>query len=274
MLIQYSNLLQTQYSSMFSNPENPQINDTTSRIPKAETSFDSFYFDENDVIEAINEIDPIAGTSDNGIPGCIIKSCKNSLSKAITLLWKDSFNSSIISQRFKDQTIAPSHKKDSKSCPANYRPISLTSHVIKIFERVMWTKLVHYLESNKLLTGKQHGFQKGRSCLTQLLKHYDTILNNYANNKETDIIYLDFAKAFDFKVDHQLLLKKIRHFGLSGKVYEWIKAFFSQRTQTVVVDGHKSLPAIVKSGVPQGTVLGPILFLMYIKDLENYTDES
>ena len=122
----------------------------------------------------------------------------------------------------------------------------------------MRKRLVQYLEDNNLITNKQHGFRKGRSCLTQLLKHYDSILNNYMKNSETDIIYLDFAKAFD-KVDHKLLLKKVRPFGIEGKIYEWIKAFLSDRTHTVVVDGHKSRPTIVISGVPQGTVLGPIL---------------
>ena len=153
------------------------------------------------------------------------------------------------------------YKKDSNLDPANYRPISLTSHVIKIFERVIRKNLVQYLEDNNLLSNKQHGFRKGRSCLTQLLKHFDKILNNYLNNSETDVIYLDYAKAFD-NVDHQILLKKLHHYSIGGKVYEWIKQFLLERTQTVVVDGFHSFIALVISGVPQGTILGPILFLI------------
>ena len=137
----------------------------------------------------------------------------------------------------------------------------------------MRKNLVKYLESNKLLSNKQHGFHKGRNCLTQLLKHYDTILNNYLNDTETDVIYLDCAKAFD-KVDHKLLLKKLRYYGIGGKTYTWIEEFLLNRMQTVAVDGHRSLPALVTSGVPQGTVLGPILFLIYSNDLEAAVKDS
>ena len=118
----------------------------------------------------------------------MIKACKESLSEAFTLLWKYSYNNSSIPQCFKNQFIAPIYKKDSKLDPANYRPVSLTSHVIIIFERVMRKHLVRYLEDNNLLSNKQHGFRKGSSCLTQLLKHYDKILNNYLNSAETDAI--------------------------------------------------------------------------------------
>ena len=187
-------LLKEQFSSVFSNPENTELKDTTNTLPSNRLT---------------------SSTSDNDIPAKVIKACKQSLSKAFTLLWKDSYKNSSIPQCFKNQIIAPIYKKYSKLDPANYRSISLTSHVIKIFERVMHKNL----EDNNLLSNKQHGFHKGRSFLTQLLKHYDKILNNYLNNAETDVIYLDYAKAFE-KVDHQVLLKKLHHNGIGGKVYD------------------------------------------------------
>ena len=113
-------------------------------------------------------------------------------------------------------------QKESHALPANYRPVSLTSHIIKIFERLLRKRLVSYLEANELLCNNQHGFRSGRSCLTQLLHHFDDILENLMNNADLDSIYLDYAKAFD-KVDHALLIKKLERYGINPKVVNWIK---------------------------------------------------
>ena len=131
----------------------------------------------------------------------------------------------------------------------------------------MRNKIVDFFLQHDLLNNSQHGFTIGRSCLSQLLAHYDDILNLVESGYNVDTVYLDFAKAFD-KVDHLILLKKLSLLGVRGKVLKWLESFLMSRTQRVMVNGILSDPAPVQSGVPQGSVLGPLLFLVLISDID------
>ena len=160
------------------------------------------------------------------------------------------------------------HKGGSRGLPANYRPVALTSHIVKMFERVMRKSLVAHLEANNLLPDGQHGFRGKRSCLTQLLSYWDNILDQMEEGKGVDAVYTDFAKAFD-KCETGVLLHKLKDCGIRGKVGHWLAAFLdpSVRMQAVGVDGRLSDLTSVISGVPQGTVLGPCLFLIHFMDI-------
>ena len=146
--------------------------------------------------------------------------------------------------------------------------MALTNHLTKIFERVMRTAIVDHLEINDLMNKTQHGFRKGHSTITQILTYYDSILTILEDGHNIDSVYLDFSKAFD-KVDHTLLLKKVESLGISGKILKWIKEFLTNRQQQVRVEDVLSAKEWVKSGVPQGSVIGPLLFLIMMLDINN-----
>jgi len=164
--------------------------------------------------------------------------------------------------------VCPIHKGGSKADPAHYRPVALTSHLIKVFERIVRLALVKLLEETCQLPENQHGFREHRSTLTQLLTHWDQVIDLMEQGMTVDVIYTDFAKAFD-KCESNVLLHTLRKCGVKGSFGEWIAAFLdsSSRIQYVGVDGSLSAPQNVISGVPQGTVLGPVLFLVHIMNL-------
>ena len=267
-----ADILQCQYTSVFSDPNSQNKKDPNISCFLTST-LEDFEFNEEDIIKAINEIDVNSACGENDIPAILLKQCKHELSQPLLLIWRDSLDHGYVPTPYKNQIITPVHKKSSKAEAENYRPISLTSHIIKIFERIVRKHIVSHLVKNTIICPNQHGFQTGKSCLTQLLPHIQNILQNLQNDMDTDVIYLDYAKAFD-KVDHQILLQKLFQYGIRGKLLSWLTSYLSDRSQSVVVNGHHSKPEPVKSGVPQGTVLGPVLFIIYLNDLESCIKHS
>ena len=183
------------------------------------------------------------------------------------MILRKSIDEGVVPDVFKLAYIAPVYKGGSKLNPANFRPVSLTSHVMKVFERVLKVELVRHLETNDLLKKNQHGFIAGRSTQTQLLQHYTDVFEAISEGVRLDTVYLDFAKAFD-KVNHDILLRKITNHGIKGKIGMWIKNFLFNRKYRVLANGMMSDEQEVISGVPQGTVLASIFFIIMISDID------
>ena len=195
----------------------------------------------------------------------IMKNCAQILVKPLTIIFQTSLQQGTLPSIWKHGRISPLFKKGKRNIPANYRPVTLTSIICKILESIIVDSIIDHITFNSLQDKNQHGFTKFRSTITNLLQAMNIWTDALSHGFPVDIVYFDYEKAFD-KVPHQRLLRQLQSLGITSKPLKWIQDFLRSRTQCVSVNGMSSDISNVTSGVPQGSVLGPILFLLYVCD--------